>query len=63
MLTRDHLKEVIWGQVPDVMSRSLDTHISRLRILLDLRPANGFIVTSVYAVGYRLETSDQVQPA
>ena len=63
LLTRDHLKEVIWGQVPDVMSRSLDTHISRLRILLDLRPANGFIVTSVYGVGYRFETTDQVQPA
>ena len=63
LLTRDHLKEVIWGQVPDVMSRSLDTHISRLRILLDLRPANGFIVTSVYGVGYRFETTEQVQPA
>ena len=55
--------EVIWGQVPDVFFRSLDTHISRLRILLDLRPANGFIVTSVYGVGYRFETTDQVQPA
>ena len=40
-----------------------DTHISRLRILLDLRPANGFIVTSVYGVGYRFETTEQVQPA
>ena len=37
------------------MSRSLDTHISRLRTLLDLRPANGFIVTAVYGVGYRFE--------
>lgn len=63
LLSRDHLKEIIWGQVPDVMSRSLDTHISRLRILLDLRPANGFIVTSVYGVGYRFETTEQVQPA
>ena len=45
LLSRDHLKEVVWGQVADVMSRSLDTHISRLRTLLDLRPANGFILT------------------
>ncbi len=37
------------------MSRSLDTHVSRLRTLLDLRPANGFIVTAVYGVGYRFE--------
>ena len=28
---------------------------SRLRTLLDLRPANGFIVTAVYGVGYRFE--------
>ena len=55
LLSRDHLKEVVWGQVADVMSRSLDTHISRLRTLLDLRPANGFIVTAVYGVGYRFE--------
>ena len=55
LLSRDHLKEVVWGQVADVMSRSLDTHVSRLRTLLDLRPANGFIVTAVYGVGYRFE--------
>ena len=34
-----------------------------MREMLDLRPANGFIVTSVYGVGYRFETTDQVQPA
>ena len=55
LLSRDHLKEVIWGQVADVMSRSLDTHISRLRTALDLRPANGYIVSAVYGIGYRFE--------
>ena len=58
LLSRDHLKDIIWGQVADVMSRSLDTHISRLRSLLDLRPSNGFIVTAVYGVGYRFEALD-----
>ncbi|CAN7285178.1 response regulator transcription factor [Acidovorax sp. Leaf78] len=58
LLSRDHLKDIIWGQVADVMSRSLDTHISRLRTLLDLRPANGFIVSAVYGVGYRFEAVD-----
>ncbi len=58
LLSRDHLKEIVWGQVADIMSRSLDTHISRLRMLLDLRPANGFIVTAVYGVGYRFEAVD-----
>lgn len=55
LLSRDHLKDIVWGQGVDVMSRSLDTHISRLRTLLDLRPANGFIITAVYGVGYRFE--------
>ena len=58
LLSRDHLKDIVWGQVPDIMSRSLDTHISRLRMLLDLRPASGFIVTAVYGVGYRFEAVD-----
>ena len=58
LLSRDHLREIVWGQAADVMSRSLDTHISRLRSLLDLRPANGFIVTAVYGVGYRFEAVD-----
>lgn len=58
LLSRDHLREIVWGQAADVMSRSLDTHISRLRTLLDLRPANGYIVTAVYGVGYRFEAVD-----
>ncbi|EER60924.1 two component transcriptional regulator, winged helix family [Acidovorax delafieldii 2AN] len=63
LLSRDHLKEIILGQVADVMSRSLDTHISRLRTLLDLRPSNGFIVSAVYGVGYRFEALETQQRA
>jgi len=55
LLSRDHLREIIWGQSAEVISRSLDTHISRLRTLLDLRPANGYMITAVYGVGYRFE--------
>ncbi len=55
LLSRDHLRDLIWGQSADVVSRSLDTHISRLRTLLDLRPASGYAITSVYGVGYRFE--------
>ena len=55
LLSRDHLREIIWGQTSDVISRSLDTHISRLRSQLDLRPDNGYIVTAVYGMGYRFE--------
>ncbi|AVP57113.1 response regulator transcription factor [Pulveribacter suum] len=55
LLSRDHLREAIWGHSAQVISRSLDTHISRLRTLLDLRPASGYAITSVYGVGYRFE--------
>lgn len=56
LLAREHLRETIWGQVPEMNSRTLDTHISRVRTQLDLRPANGYLITSVYGVGYRFES-------
>ncbi|RYF81779.1 MAG: response regulator transcription factor [Comamonadaceae bacterium] len=58
LLSRDHLRESVWGQGPDASSRSLDTHISRLRTKLDLRPSNGFLLSAIYGLGYRLEAID-----
>jgi len=58
LLSREHLRESVWGAGPDAPSRSLDTHISRLRTKLDLRPANGFLLSAVYGLGYRLEAVD-----
>ena len=55
LLSRDHLRDSIWGHSAEVVSRSLDTHISRLRTLLDLRPASGYVINSIYGVGYRFE--------
>ena len=56
LLSREHLREAVWGRGPDEPSRPLDTHISRLRTKLSLRPANGFLLSAVYGLGYRLET-------
>ena len=56
LLSREHLREAVWGRGPDAPSRSLDTHVSRLRTKLALRPANGFLLSAVYGLGYRLET-------
>ena len=58
LLSRAHLREAVWGQGPDASSRSLDTHISRLRTKLDLRPRNGFLLSAIYGLGYRLEAID-----
>lgn len=59
LLSRGHLREAVWGKAPDTLSRSLDTHVSRLRAKLDLRPENGFLLSAIYGLGYRLE---QIEP-
>lgn len=56
LLSREHLREAVWGLGPEPASRSLDTHISRLRSKLELRPANGFLLSAIYGLGYRLES-------
>lgn len=55
LLSRDHLREAVWGQNAEVLSRSLDTHISRLRQVLQLRPGGEYSIAAVYGLGYRLD--------
>lgn len=56
LLSREHLHEAVWGLGIEALSRSLDTHVSRLRTKLELRSSNGFLLLAVYGLGYRLET-------
>ena len=55
LLSRKHLLEAVWGIEAEVSSRSLDTHISRLRMKLGLVPEKGYRLAAIYSVGYRLE--------
>ncbi|MBN9410463.1 MAG: response regulator transcription factor [Burkholderiales bacterium] len=55
LLSRSYLQQVVWGTDTSAHSRSLDTHLSRVRSLLKLRPDNGFRLTAIYSHGYRLE--------
>ncbi|MDQ0013677.1 DNA-binding response OmpR family regulator [Variovorax boronicumulans] len=55
LLSREHLYQAIWGADFEALSRSLDTHLSRVRAKLDLRPANGFLLAALRGLGYRLE--------
>lgn len=55
LLSRDHLMETIWGFGPELITRTVDTHISRLRRKLGLTPENGWRLKAVYHQGYRLE--------
>ena len=55
LLSRRHLLQAVWGIDAEVHSRSLDTHASRVRTKLMLKPHNGFRLAAIYGVGYRLE--------
>ncbi|KXU82547.1 two-component system response regulator [Paraburkholderia monticola] len=55
VMPRDMLVKMIWGRDLDKVSRSLDTHIYRLRNKLRLKPENGLRLRAIYMHGYRLE--------
>lgn len=54
-VSRAYIFETIWGMDPDLSTRTLDIHISKIRSKLGLRPEAGFRLTPVYGYGYRLE--------
>ena len=58
ILSRDYLLRHIWNINSAVNTRTVDTHISRIRSKLGLRPENGWKLSSVYHHGYRLEKID-----
>jgi len=60
-LSRTYLLDTIWGLSPDVHTRTLDVHVSRVRGKLGLRPEAGFLLTTIYGFGYRLELLDASQ--
>lgn len=55
ILPRSELLENVWGTSPDINTRRVDTHISRLRNKLEINDANGWCLHSIYQHGYRLE--------
>ena len=55
-VSRGHILESIWDiDSPDVSTRTIDTHISRLRKKMQLNNENGWKLAAIYQHGYRLE--------
>lgn len=54
LVPRVALEKAIWGRLLEFDSKTLDTHVYRLRTKLQLQPENGLQLNSVYAQGFRL---------
>jgi DNA-binding response OmpR family regulator len=54
LVSRDYLLEFIWGTRADLNTRTVDTHVSRIRSKLGINPAVGWQLSSIYQRGYRL---------
>lgn len=52
---RDALLENVWNLSSAVSTRTVDTHVSRLRKKLDLNGEHGWRLAAIYQHGYRLE--------
>jgi two-component system, OmpR family, response regulator RegX3 len=55
LLSRTYIHDAVWGEDGSVTSRTMDTHVSRIRSKLGLVYEQGWELKAVYAHGYRLE--------
>ena len=58
LLSREHIYESVWGRNAPGHLRTVDQHVSQVRIKLKLMPQHGWKLSSVYQRGYRLERVD-----
>ena len=54
MLSRRQIQECVWGPAGPSGSRTLDTHVCRIRSKLKLTPEHGWQLAAAYRFGYRL---------
>ena len=55
IVSRDALLENVWNMNASVSTRTVDTHVSRLRKKLELNGEYGWRLVAIYQHGYRLE--------
>ncbi|WP_116366470.1 response regulator transcription factor [Parahaliea mediterranea] len=59
LLSRQYLLGEVWNIFNCISTRTVDIYIGRLRKKLDLGPATGYVIRSVYRNGYRLERIEE----
>jgi len=57
-ISREHIRETVWGAHAKVAARAIDTQLSRLRTKLRLNRENGIRLRSLYRLGYVLQHWD-----
>ena len=57
VLTREHLLNTLWGYEFYGDTRTVDSHIKRLRAKLDVLPHPDWVIKTVWGVGYKVETA------
>jgi DNA-binding response OmpR family regulator len=55
VFTRDNLLNSLWGYDYYGDSRTVDSHIKRLRAKLDVTPHDGWEIKTIWGVGYKFE--------
>ncbi|MDH3327441.1 MAG: response regulator transcription factor [Gammaproteobacteria bacterium] len=55
VVSRKDLMKNIWGYSSEINTRTVDTHISRVKRKLELTPDKKWNLSSIYNYGYRLE--------
>lgn len=60
LVSRAQILESVWGTTADLNTRTVDTHVSRIRNKLGLVPESGWKLSAVYQHGYRLERLDRL---
>ena len=55
LLSRGYILENVWGVRSELSTRTVDTHVSRIRRKLVIKPENGWQIVPEYGYGYRME--------
>lgn len=57
-LSRGYILQKVWHSSPDIETRTLDVHVSRIRAKLGLNPDRGFALQTIFGFGYRLDSCE-----